>query len=254
MVSAHIAHDCRVGSHTIVTNNVMLAGHVTVEDRAYLSGGAAVHQYCRVGSLAMVGGQSHLTKDVPPFVTIDGLSSYVVGLNQIGLRRAGYSSETIRQLKVAYRVIYRSGLPWTEVLEQLRHNVRKVRPRLLRIPREDGARHRAGTPLAAGRHDQVPPRHRIRDPGRARTANQSRVVRVSHRGWDEVANILVRTVQATSVGPFALQLPCRRYSCFAFLFASFMCQLANKSKSNGCPLVLPLPLSRHWKRNSESLA
>jgi UDP-N-acetylglucosamine acyltransferase len=120
MVNAHVAHDCRLGSNTIVTNNVMLAGHVVVEDRAYLSGAAAVHQYCRIGSLAMVGGQAHLTKDVPPFVTIDGLSSYVVGLNQIGLRRAGYSSETIRQLKVAYRVIYRSALPWTEILDQLK--------------------------------------------------------------------------------------------------------------------------------------
>jgi UDP-N-acetylglucosamine acyltransferase len=120
MVNAHVAHDCRLANNVILTNNAMLAGHVVVDDRAYLSGAAAVHQYCRIGSLAMIGGQAHLTKDVPPFVTVDGLSSYVVGLNQIGLRRAGYSSETVRQLKVAYRVIYRSGLPWTEVLEQLR--------------------------------------------------------------------------------------------------------------------------------------
>lgn len=119
MVNAHIAHDCRLGNHAIVANNVMLAGHVTVGDRAYLSGAVAIHQFCRVGSLAMVGGQAHVTKDVPPFVTIDGLSSSVVGLNQIGLRRAGYRSEEIIQLKEAYRVIYRSQLPWNEILNRL---------------------------------------------------------------------------------------------------------------------------------------
>jgi UDP-N-acetylglucosamine acyltransferase len=88
MANAHVAHDCRVGNNTIFANNVMLAGHVTVGDRAYVSGAVAVHQFCRVGSLAMVGGQAHIIKDVPPFVTIDGLSSYVVGLNQIEIGRA----------------------------------------------------------------------------------------------------------------------------------------------------------------------
>jgi len=120
MVNVHIAHDCRVGNNTIFANNAMLAGHVTVGDRAYLSGAAAVHQFCRIGSLAMVGGQSHVNKDVPPYVTVDGLSSYVVGLNQIGLRRAGYSSEDIRRLKEAYRVIYRSSLTWNEILGRLK--------------------------------------------------------------------------------------------------------------------------------------
>ncbi|NMC20421.1 MAG: acyl-ACP--UDP-N-acetylglucosamine O-acyltransferase [Thermogutta sp.] len=120
MANVHIAHDCRVGNNTIFANNVLLAGHVTVADRAYVSGAVAVHQFCRIGSLAMVGGQAHITRDVPPFVTIDGLSSHVVGLNQIGLRRAGYSTETIDILKAAYRVVYRSGLMWNEILEQLR--------------------------------------------------------------------------------------------------------------------------------------
>ncbi len=120
MVNVHIAHDCRVGNNTIFANNSMLAGHVTVGDRAYVSGAAAAHQFCRIGSLAMVGGQSHITKDVPPFVTVDGLSSYVVGLNQIGLRRAGYSGAEVRRLKDAYRVIYRSSLTWNEILARLK--------------------------------------------------------------------------------------------------------------------------------------
>ncbi len=120
MVNVHLAHDCRVGNNTIFANNAMLAGHVTVGDRAYVSGAVAVHQFCRIGTLAMVGGQSHITKDVPPFVTVDGLSSYVVGLNQIGLRRAGHSAAEIRRLKEAYRVIYRSELSWNEILDRLR--------------------------------------------------------------------------------------------------------------------------------------
>ena len=119
MVNVHVAHDCQVGSHTIMANNVMLAGHVKVEDGAYLSGAVAVHQYCRIGALAMVGGQAHVNKDVPPFVTVDGLSSLVVGLNMIGLRRRGISAEQIRQLKEAYRLIYCSGLSWEELLQEL---------------------------------------------------------------------------------------------------------------------------------------
>jgi UDP-N-acetylglucosamine acyltransferase len=119
MVNVHIAHDCRVGNNIIFANNVMLAGHVAVGDRANVSGAVAVHQFCRIGSFAMVGGQSHINKDVPPFVTVDGLSSYIVGLNQIGLRRAGVSAAEMRRLKEAYRVIYRSGLTWNEILARL---------------------------------------------------------------------------------------------------------------------------------------
>ena len=120
MVNAHVAHDCHLGNNVILTNNAMLAGHVRVDDRAYLSGAAGIHQFCRVGTLAMVGGQAHLTQDVPPYVTVDGLSSLVVGLNKIGLRRAGYDQAAIQQLMTAYRLIYRSGLRWADVLEQLR--------------------------------------------------------------------------------------------------------------------------------------
>jgi UDP-N-acetylglucosamine acyltransferase len=120
MVNAHVAHDCRIGNNVIVTNNAMLAGHITVGDRAYISGAVGVHQFCRIGTLAMVGGQAHISQDIPPFVTVDGLSSMVVGLNQVGLRRAGFDLSKIQQLKAAYRVIYRSGLMWKEILEILR--------------------------------------------------------------------------------------------------------------------------------------
>lgn len=119
MVNAHIAHDCQVGSRTIIANNTMLAGHIEVADRAYISGAVGIHQFCRVGSLAMVGAQAHVSQDIPPYVTVDGHSSCVVGLNQIGLRRAGYSRDDVRRLKEAYRVIYRRGLRWQEVLDCL---------------------------------------------------------------------------------------------------------------------------------------
>lgn len=119
MIGVHIAHDCRVGDSTIFANDAALAGHVTVGDRAYISGGVGVHQFCRVGSLAMVGGHARVVKDVPPFMTIDGASGYVVGLNQIGLRRAGFRTEEVNRLKEAYRLIYRSGLNWHEILERL---------------------------------------------------------------------------------------------------------------------------------------
>jgi UDP-N-acetylglucosamine acyltransferase len=120
MVNAHVAHDCHLGDNVILTNNVMLAGHITVGERAYLSGAAGVHQFCRIGTLAMVGGQAHLTQDVPPYITVDGLSSMVVGLNQVGLRRAGFDLAKVQQIKDAYRVIYRSGMTWKQILEVLR--------------------------------------------------------------------------------------------------------------------------------------
>lgn len=119
MACSHVAHDCRIGNHVILANNVMLAGHVTVEDRAFLSGAVGVHQFCRIGKLAMVGGQAHVVKDIPPFVTVDGVTTLIVGLNRVGLRRAGFSPTDMRQLKAAYQLIYRSGLPWSRVLERL---------------------------------------------------------------------------------------------------------------------------------------
>ncbi len=120
MVSAHIGHDCRIGNHTIIVNNAMVGGHVHIHDRAYLSGGAAVHQFCRVGQFAMVGGLARVVQDVPPYVMVSGGGeTEVVGLNRVGLRRNGYSPADMVQLKAAYRVIYRQGLRWCEVLEAL---------------------------------------------------------------------------------------------------------------------------------------
>jgi len=122
MVNAHVAHDCVVGNNNILVNNVMLGGHVVVANRVTLGGGAAVHQNCRVGSLAMIGGQAHVVQDIPPFMMVDGLTSRIVGLNLIGLRRNGRTSEDIKTLKSAYFTLYRSGLTWQETLQILQES------------------------------------------------------------------------------------------------------------------------------------
>ena len=119
MASVHFGHDCVVGSNAIFANGALLGGHVTVEDRAFVSGAVAVHQFCRIGRMAMVGGHARVVQDVPPFMLLDGQSGCVVGLNIVGLRRSGHSPEDIAALKSAYRTIYRRGLPWKEVLDVL---------------------------------------------------------------------------------------------------------------------------------------
>lgn len=119
MVGAHVAHDCQIGDGVILTNGVMLGGHVRIGNRACLGGNAAVHQLCRIGRLAMVGGCTKVVQDIPPFVLTDGPTAMIVGLNRIGLRRAGFTSAEVLQLKQAYRLIYRAGLTFSEMLAAL---------------------------------------------------------------------------------------------------------------------------------------
>ena len=119
MVGAHIAHDGCIGSRVILTNGVMLGGHVQVGDRACLGGNAAVHQFCRIGRLAMVGGCTKVVQDLPPFVLTDGGTAMIVGLNRVGLQRAGLTRTEILELKAAYRVIYREGLTFQAMVESL---------------------------------------------------------------------------------------------------------------------------------------
>ncbi|MCC6491540.1 MAG: acyl-ACP--UDP-N-acetylglucosamine O-acyltransferase [Pirellulales bacterium] len=119
MVGAHVAHDCTVGNRVILTNNVLLGGHVQVGDRAVLGGAVAVHQHCRIGRLAMIGGCARIVQDVPPFVLADGEGGMIVGLNRIGIRRCGMDPADAAQLKAAYRLIYRQGLPFDEMIAAL---------------------------------------------------------------------------------------------------------------------------------------
>ncbi|MGD2081617.1 MAG: acyl-ACP--UDP-N-acetylglucosamine O-acyltransferase [Chromatiales bacterium] len=120
MAQAHIAHDCRVGDANVFANGALLGGHVRVAHHAFLSGHTAVHQFCRIGPYAMVAGVTGVPRDVPPFVTADGHRAEIVGLNLVGLKRAGFDQERRTAIKRAYRLIYKSGLSLAGALERLR--------------------------------------------------------------------------------------------------------------------------------------
>uniref|UniRef100_UPI0028AF74CA acyl-ACP--UDP-N-acetylglucosamine O-acyltransferase n=1 Tax=Melaminivora sp. TaxID=1933032 RepID=UPI0028AF74CA len=120
MAYVHVAHDCVVGSHTVLANNATLAGHVHVGDHAVVGGLTGVHQFCRIGAHAMVGFGSHVSQDVPPFITVDGNPLGARGLNTEGLRRRGFAPERIAALKQAYRALFRQGLTRDAALARLK--------------------------------------------------------------------------------------------------------------------------------------
>ena len=119
MAYAHVAHNCRLGDRVILANNVALAGHIDIADRVFISGGVVVHQFCRLGRLAMLGGNTKIVQDCLPFVTTDGVPGRASGLNVVGLRRAGFAASELRTLKEAYRLLLRAGLPLDEALRQM---------------------------------------------------------------------------------------------------------------------------------------
>lgn len=116
---SHVAHDCQVGDGVMMSNNATLAGHVRVDDHAIIGGLTGIHQFCQVGTRAMVGGCSKLVKDVPPFLIADGNPAFVRGINLVGLQRAGYPEETIALIKQIYRLIYRKGMNRSQALKEL---------------------------------------------------------------------------------------------------------------------------------------
>jgi len=117
---SHIAHDCIVGNSVIFSNNGTLAGHVEVGDFAVIGGLCAVHQFCRIGAYALTGGCSKIVQDVPPFMIADGNPASVRSYNKVGLERQGFSPEVQRQIKEAYRIIYRSELNLQQAIQQMR--------------------------------------------------------------------------------------------------------------------------------------
>jgi UDP-N-acetylglucosamine acyltransferase len=110
MAYVHLAHDCQVGSHTVFANNAQLAGHVHVGDHAILGGFTGVHQYVHIGAHVITAVGTVVLQDIPPFVTAAGNTAKPYGINSEGLRRRGFSAETITQIKRAYKSLYRSGL------------------------------------------------------------------------------------------------------------------------------------------------
>jgi len=123
MAYVHIAHNCKLGNHVIIANSTGLAGHVDTEDYAIVSPLSGVHQFCRVGAHAMVGGASAVVKDIPPYTMANGNRASLFGLNLIGLQRRGFSERSIAALKHAYRIIFRSDLLLEEALEKARTDV-----------------------------------------------------------------------------------------------------------------------------------
>jgi UDP-N-acetylglucosamine acyltransferase len=119
MSYVHIGHDCRIGNSVILSNVVQLAGHVTIEDKAIISGVSAVHQFARIGRHSFIGGMSRVSKDIPPFLKAVGNPVKLYGLNTIGLQRSGMDEETIRELKRAYRLLFRSDLNVTQAIERV---------------------------------------------------------------------------------------------------------------------------------------
>jgi UDP-N-acetylglucosamine acyltransferase len=119
MAYVHVAHDCVVGNDTIFANNATLAGHVRVDDHAILGGGTMVHQFCLIGAHSMSAGGSIVLRDIPAYVMASGQSASAHGLNTEGLKRRGFSSDTITELKRAYRTLYRKGLTVEEALAEL---------------------------------------------------------------------------------------------------------------------------------------
>jgi UDP-N-acetylglucosamine acyltransferase len=127
MAYAHLAHDCQVGSHTVLANLVALAGHVVIHDHAILGGGAMVHQFCRIGASAFVAGGSIVLRDVPPYVMAGGSTSAEPhGINSEGLKRRGFSPSAIESIRRAYKVLYRSGLGFEEAKQAIAEQAREV--------------------------------------------------------------------------------------------------------------------------------
>lgn len=120
MAYVHVAHDCIIGNHCIFANNASLAGHVRVEDFVILGGFSGVHQFCSIGSHSIAAMSSMIVKDVPPFFKVSGYYAKPFGLNTVGLRRRGFSNDSIQRLKQAYRILYRHGLSLDDALSQLR--------------------------------------------------------------------------------------------------------------------------------------
>jgi UDP-N-acetylglucosamine acyltransferase len=116
----HVAHDCHVGHGVIMSNNATLGGHITVGDHANLGGLTAVHQFCRIGRYAFIGGCSAVHRDVPPFAMAVGNRAKIVGLNQVGLKRAGFSNQDLHNLKQAYELLFLSDLNQKEAMDQVR--------------------------------------------------------------------------------------------------------------------------------------
>jgi len=123
MTSGHIAHNCKIGSHTVICSCALVAGYVEVEDEAFISGGVVIHQYSKIGRLAMIGGNTRVNKDAPPYFLYSEFNIAPRGVNVVGLRRAGFSNDEIARIKQAYRLLFRAGLSLDEALRRIEQEI-----------------------------------------------------------------------------------------------------------------------------------
>ena len=123
MAYCHVAHDCFIGNKCIMANAATLAGHVTLEDKAMIGGFGAIHQFVRIGKLAIIGGCSKVVQDVPPFSMCDGHPAKVMSINSVGLKRSETDSKVVRKLKQAFKILFRSGLAKKTAINKIREDI-----------------------------------------------------------------------------------------------------------------------------------
>jgi UDP-N-acetylglucosamine acyltransferase len=126
MAYTHVAHDCHIGKMVVLANNTTLAGHITIGDHATVGGLVAIHQFVRIGDYAFVGGKSAVVKDVPPYVIAAGDRAILHGLNRVGLKRHGFSDQSLSALKKTYRIVFRYGLTLNEAIQRVHAQVEMV--------------------------------------------------------------------------------------------------------------------------------
>ncbi len=126
MAYSHIAHDCRLGRNVVLSNNATLGGHITIGDYSTVGGLVAIHQFVRVGNYAFIGGKSAVVKDIPPYMIAAGDRAKLHGLNVVGLKRQGFSGNTLSMLKKAYRLVFRIGLTLNEAIERVAAEVEQT--------------------------------------------------------------------------------------------------------------------------------
>lgn len=119
MAYSHVGHNCLIGNEVVIANSVAIAGHVQIDSMAIISGVLGIHQFVHIGSMSMVGGMSRISRDVPPYMMVEGNPAKIRSLNLVGLKRRGFSSEEIRQLKQAFRWLYLQDLPIQEAIAKL---------------------------------------------------------------------------------------------------------------------------------------
>jgi UDP-N-acetylglucosamine acyltransferase len=129
----HIAHDCVLGSHIVMSNAVSIAGHVTIEDHVTVGGVSGVHQFCRIGAYAMVSAYAKVVQDVAPYFIADGQPAAIRAINKIGLERRGFSTEQLERVKAVHRILFRDGLNRSQALEKLAAHENAATPEFERM-------------------------------------------------------------------------------------------------------------------------